>query len=610
MTEILFARKTDVDTLLNGTIRYDIVQTLTSGQKAQSQANIGLHVGVDVEAWDADLDAIAALSGTGIAVRTAANTWAQRTITGTTSRIAVTNGSGAAGNPTLDIDAAYVGQASITTLGTIATGVWHGTVVGPTYGGTGVNNGAFTITLGGNLVTSGAFNTTITSTATTNSTLPAGTHTLAGLDVAQTWSALQQFNSGDFALKGATSGSITINAAAVAGSNTLTLPAGTTDFSATGGTSQVVKQTSSGGAFTVAQLAFTDISGSVAAGQMPALTGDVTSSAGTVATTVAKIHGTVVSGTTGSGNVAFSASPTFTGTISAAAANFTGTITFGTGTITGLTNKASPDPSNDYVIIYDSAGTAVKKATVSAVAGAGAVSSIAGNTGAFTLANGIDNSTNQIQLTAARRTLPTVQVFTSGSGTYTTPANVLWIRVRMAGGGGGGASSGTSGGNGGNGGNTTFGSSFLTANGGTGGTFQTIGNAGGAGGTATGGDINFSGQTGMGNSEILSIAAGGIPGASGGNTALFGGGGQGGALTGIGGTTNTGGGGQGGGGSTTQLNQTGGGGGGSLEKIIGSPSATYAYAVGAGGAAGTGGSVANGGAGAAGIIIVEEYYGS
>lgn len=49
-------------------------------------------------------------------------------------------------------------------------------------GGTGVANSGKTITLGGNLVTSGAFNTTITSTATTNSTLPAGTHSLAPLD--------------------------------------------------------------------------------------------------------------------------------------------------------------------------------------------------------------------------------------------------------------------------------------------------------------------------------------------------------------------------------------------------------------------------------------------
>lgn len=70
------------------------------------------------------------------------------------------------------------------------------------------------------------------------------------------------------ALEGSSSGSVTLTVPAAAGSNTLTFPAGTTNFSSTGGTSQVVKQTSSGGAFTVAQLAFTDMSGTVAVAQL------------------------------------------------------------------------------------------------------------------------------------------------------------------------------------------------------------------------------------------------------------------------------------------------------------------------------------------------------
>jgi hypothetical protein len=51
------------------------------------------------------------------------------TITGTLNRIFVANGNAAAGPPTIDIDAAYVGQTSITTLGTITTGVWNGTAI-------------------------------------------------------------------------------------------------------------------------------------------------------------------------------------------------------------------------------------------------------------------------------------------------------------------------------------------------------------------------------------------------------------------------------------------------------------------------------------------------
>jgi len=52
---------------------------------------------------DVDLTAIAALSSTGIAVRTALNTWAQRSIAAGTG-ISVTNGDGVSGNPTVAID--------------------------------------------------------------------------------------------------------------------------------------------------------------------------------------------------------------------------------------------------------------------------------------------------------------------------------------------------------------------------------------------------------------------------------------------------------------------------------------------------------------------------
>lgn len=70
------------------------------------------------------------------------------------------------------VNSAVATLSSLTSIGTIGTGVWQGTVVGATYGGTGVNNGSSTITLGGNLTTSGAFTTTLTATANTSVTLP------------------------------------------------------------------------------------------------------------------------------------------------------------------------------------------------------------------------------------------------------------------------------------------------------------------------------------------------------------------------------------------------------------------------------------------------------
>lgn len=103
----------------------------------------------------------------------------QLDVIGTSNRITVNADS-------VDIASTYVGQTSITTLGTIGTGTWQGTVVNPTYGGTGVNNGSYTITLGGNISTGGAFTLTgaygitLSATASTSLTLPT-TGTLATL---------------------------------------------------------------------------------------------------------------------------------------------------------------------------------------------------------------------------------------------------------------------------------------------------------------------------------------------------------------------------------------------------------------------------------------------
>ena len=63
-----------------------------------------------------DLSALEALSGTGVAVRSASDTWVQRTLTGTSNEIDVTNGSGVSGNPTFGIadDPIMPGTGSMT----------------------------------------------------------------------------------------------------------------------------------------------------------------------------------------------------------------------------------------------------------------------------------------------------------------------------------------------------------------------------------------------------------------------------------------------------------------------------------------------------------------
>ena len=110
--------------------------------KTGNTLNVGAGTGIVANADDIALTGQALafhnLATNGIVARTAAGTVAARTITGTTNRITVTNGDGVAGNPTLDIASTYAGQSTITTLGTVTTGVWNATTIATTYGGTGL----------------------------------------------------------------------------------------------------------------------------------------------------------------------------------------------------------------------------------------------------------------------------------------------------------------------------------------------------------------------------------------------------------------------------------------------------------------------------------------
>lgn len=284
-----------------------------------------------------------------------------------------------------------------------------------------------------------------------------------------------------------------------------------------------------------------------------------------------------------------------------------------------VSNGSSSDPSFGTVVIAGGGtGATTKSAAFDALSPMSASGDIIyggtagtgtrlakGNDGdVLTLASGIPSWAAP----SGSSTAPTVQRFTSGSGTYTTPSAPapLYIRVKMAGGGGGGG--GTSA-DGGDGGTSTFGTSLLTANGGT----KGIGNQGSLGGAApAGGTVTVSAPA------LAIIAVSGGDGTNvGGNTTSVGGNGGvnplgGGGIGGSGGPqptagkTNTGAGGGGayaGGGAANA--GSGGAAGGYIEAIITSPGSSYSYAVGAAGSAGTGGSP---GAGGSGIIVVEEYY--
>lgn len=220
---------------------------------------------------------------------------------------------------------------------------------------------------------------------------------------------------------------------------------------------------------------------------------------------------------------------------------------------------------------------------------------------------------------------PTIQSFTTGtSQTYTKPANVLYLRVRMVGGGGGGGGSGTTNGTAAtDGGASSFtdGTVTLTANGGTKGARNTDGAAGGTasivGAAASG--IAIAGGNGLSQpscGSALTAASPSLPGGAGG-ASYFGGAGAGGGTVitaaGIDAVTNSGSGGGGAGvgnGTNSNVGGSGGGAGGFIDVIItGTLSSTYTYSVGAKGTQQAGGtSGTHGGDGGAGYIEVTEYY--
>lgn len=93
------------------------------------------------------------------------------TITGTSNRLSVANG---AGSITLDIDASYVGQSSIATLGTITTGTWNGSIIGLAYGGSNAN---LTASNGGMVYSTGSALAILAGTAIAGLALVSGAST-------------------------------------------------------------------------------------------------------------------------------------------------------------------------------------------------------------------------------------------------------------------------------------------------------------------------------------------------------------------------------------------------------------------------------------------------
>lgn len=211
-------------------------------------------------------------SGGTVPLLNAANVWSAAQsfnssdliLNGSTSGTTTLNSGAMAGTSVLTLPVAtdtLVGKATPDTF-------TNKSISGSTNTLTAIGNGSLTnssITIAGHSVALGGTQTLACadlSNGATGCSTAIGTSgaTIPLLNTINTWSAGQSFNVNDFSLNGSTSGSIKLNAAAIAGTNTITFPAGTTDFSGTGGASQVVQQTLSGGALTVGQLAASNLS--------------------------------------------------------------------------------------------------------------------------------------------------------------------------------------------------------------------------------------------------------------------------------------------------------------------------------------------------------------
>lgn len=96
----------------------------------QTPGSTGLVV-VEGILYDADFN-----SSAGIMVTTAPNEYANREIEGVAGRTTVTDGKGTLGNIQVDIAADYIGQETVTTLGTVEVGTWGADIVEMEFGGT------------------------------------------------------------------------------------------------------------------------------------------------------------------------------------------------------------------------------------------------------------------------------------------------------------------------------------------------------------------------------------------------------------------------------------------------------------------------------------------
>ncbi len=229
-----------------------------------------------------------------------------------TSPTLTTPNIGAASGTSLALTGAITGATNYNGLvitantGVITTGTWNGTTIGSGFGGT--SNAFFAV--------SGP------AASTKTYTFPNQTDTVMTLGATQTNTAAKTFNSSTFILAGSSSGTITVNATATAGANTITIPAATGTLITSADTGTVTN---------------TMLAGSIASSK---LVGSDIATVGTI-TTGTWNAGSVTSQTTATSGTLFkvqaSGSVTLAGALTQAVIDASTGYTPGTNNVTALT---------------------------------------------------------------------------------------------------------------------------------------------------------------------------------------------------------------------------------------------------------------------------------
>ena len=272
------------DAMILGDATHNIFADAGSGGSFVPNNDNSSHLGGPSNRW-ADVSLVAGKfygSSSGVITVQAAAAAGTNTITlpAATGTVALTAG---ATIPTLATgDILYASAANtLSALADVATGnalISGGVGVAPSWGKVGISThvsglGTNVATaLGTNVGLAGAFavvNGVLGSPSsvgtmpafTLGGTISGGGNQINNVIIGTTTPLAGTFSS--VALAGSSSGSITLSAPAAAGSNTIKFPAGSTDFTATGGASFFLKQNGAGAAITVVQPSASDLSNGV-----------------------------------------------------------------------------------------------------------------------------------------------------------------------------------------------------------------------------------------------------------------------------------------------------------------------------------------------------------